>query len=490
MIKKIQKKLLVFSVILLLSFGNANAINYNFNGPQIFYGISSSWSGNLIPPNPLPNGESININSTCQYEQLTQLNIANGASLSINHEFTLNDFGLINHGNLQVINIGGLFIPSAATVTNNAVFNIKNTNNNGTIHNNGLLTNNLGNGFQNNVTGSVYNNGLFINDFTLMNSNIFENNGDVNGTTSITNNGTISGLGTFNNIINGNGTFSPGNASTPLGTLTINSASTQDFTGDILNMHIGSLLSYDKIVVTGDASLTGATINVVLDGAYMPVAGNSFTIIDAGSLSTTAPVLNLPVLTGGLVWSSTYMNGNLVLTVTLTTPLPIILNTFTASLNNLYVDLKWNTTFEVNNSHFEVQRSKDGLQFETLSQIPAKSDIGTETTYYFTDKSPLIGKNYYRLKQVDVDGRSDYSMIKSVTFDSQTNSMLFDFATNLLHVKVIKPTTLYLINMQGAIVEKIELKEYYNEISLAYLSQGIYVVKLNNTVLKINNNNN
>jgi hypothetical protein len=87
--------------------------------------------------------------------------------------------------------------------------------------------------------------------------------------------------------------------------------------------------------------------------------------------------------------------------------------------NNL---LTWATSSEVNNSHFEIERSADGETFEPIGRVDAKGGSRSDVNYEFVDHSPFMKANYYRLKQVDLDGQfsfSDIVFIHKVSEDSE-----------------------------------------------------------------------
>lgn len=88
------------------------------------------------------------------------------------------------------------------------------------------------------------------------------------------------------------------------------------------------------------------------------------------------------------------------------TPLPVSLTSFTAkSLNNTSVRADWTTAMERDNDYFLLERSKDLIQFDAVSQIKAKE--GTQGhAYTLTDENPYAGTSYYRLRQVDLSGVS------------------------------------------------------------------------------------
>jgi hypothetical protein len=99
--------------------------------------------------------------------------------------------------------------------------------------------------------------------------------------------------------------------------------------------------------------------------------------------------------------------------------LPVRLISFTAQKQNSKVLLQWTTTNEINNSHFEVQRSGDGITYSTIGRVHALATPTDIKQYSFTDAQPQKGNNYYRLKQVDSDGRFEYSPIRKLIFDDK-----------------------------------------------------------------------
>jgi subtilisin-like proprotein convertase family protein len=95
--------------------------------------------------------------------------------------------------------------------------------------------------------------------------------------------------------------------------------------------------------------------------------------------------------------------------------LPVTWLDFTARRNGeKAVLVQWTTASEVNNKLFEVQRSRDGIYFEKIGSINAGTAPTGVQQYLFNDMKPFAGVNYYRLKQVDVDGRSAFSSIAKV----------------------------------------------------------------------------
>ncbi len=102
-----------------------------------------------------------------------------------------------------------------------------------------------------------------------------------------------------------------------------------------------------------------------------------------------------------------------------TTPvaLPITWVDFFTRIENKKVKLSWKTASEFNNDRFEIERSKDGISFNKIGEIAGRGSSNVLQQYTFYDEQPLTGKNFYRLKQVDMDGRFEYSTIQLVLLD-------------------------------------------------------------------------
>lgn len=116
--------------------------------------------------------------------------------------------------------------------------------------------------------------------------------------------------------------------------------------------------------------------------------------------------------------STEYTASNLCLT------LPIELLHFNAELlDSREVLLKWTTASESNNDFFTVQKSIDGINWENLATIDGAGNSTTSLSYEVIDHQPLIGNNYYRLKQTDFNGAFTYSKMKAVLIGNTGNSI-------------------------------------------------------------------
>ncbi|GAB3914465.1 hypothetical protein GCM10028803_59980 [Larkinella knui] len=98
--------------------------------------------------------------------------------------------------------------------------------------------------------------------------------------------------------------------------------------------------------------------------------------------------------------------------------LPVRLASFSGKRVENQLLLGWQTTFESNSAYFVVERSTDAQAFEAIGRVTSRGFSESMQAYGFTDEAPLKGTNYYRLRQVDRDGRFEYSKILGLTFDA------------------------------------------------------------------------
>lgn len=103
------------------------------------------------------------------------------------------------------------------------------------------------------------------------------------------------------------------------------------------------------------------------------------------------------------------------------TILPVNLSSFSASKTASSVILNWSTSNEINNNYFNLERSANSVDFSTIGTVVSKatsSNSSSVLNYSFQDNLKNVGSvGYYRLQQVDINGKKSYSNIVSVTND-------------------------------------------------------------------------
>jgi len=104
--------------------------------------------------------------------------------------------------------------------------------------------------------------------------------------------------------------------------------------------------------------------------------------------------------------------------------------------------LQWSTAREEENDYFEILRSSDGRTFESIAKIDGAGNSSEILEYSFVDNKPIIGRNYYRLKQVDFDGTSTLSRLISIRleFGEQNQPYIYPNPTNGAKFFVVLPS--------------------------------------------------
>jgi hypothetical protein len=105
------------------------------------------------------------------------------------------------------------------------------------------------------------------------------------------------------------------------------------------------------------------------------------------------------------------------------TPLPVELLSFTGEREKEIVALRWSTASEINNDHFDLQRSYDKENYTTIGTIMGAGNSTIVNSYVFNDLDPLTGVNYYRLQQVDYDGKVTTYPVVGLRFDRNVSSI-------------------------------------------------------------------
>ncbi|MCG8327061.1 MAG: hypothetical protein MI974_05215 [Chitinophagales bacterium] len=123
---------------------------------------------------------------------------------------------------------------------------------------------------------------------------------------------------------------------------------------------------------------------------------------------------------------------------TVSVALPITLSSFVADKQNNTTHLHWRTSTEVNNDYMAIERSSDGRTFEEIGRVQGRGTTQIEQSYSFVDEWPLPGINYYRLRQVDFDGRYEYHETVAVDFSDKTTGKLLVYPTQVdSHLKIV-----------------------------------------------------
>lgn len=114
-----------------------------------------------------------------------------------------------------------------------------------------------------------------------------------------------------------------------------------------------------------------------------------------------------------------------VVDTTITAALPVELFAFSANVQGNEILLEWETATEINNLGFELQRSKDNPEnFSKLAFLKGNGTSVSPNKYVYRDQNLTDGTYFYRLKQVDFDGRIEYSGVVNVNIGHQPDEFM------------------------------------------------------------------
>ena len=170
--------------------------------------------------------------------------------------------------------------------------------------------------------------------------------------------------------------------------------------------------------------------------------------------------------------------------------LPIKLESITATPKDCTTELIWAIAQETNANKYEVERSKNGNQFEKVGERIAVYN-NASGTYGFNDKAPIAGVSYYRLKMIENDGTYTYSKIvtaKSTCVAGEKSIALYPnpVVNKTVNVKVNSlfggTVTLNFISLTGQIIKKekiiLNFGDTQKAIKLNEITKGIYLVRV------------
>ncbi len=191
----------------------------------------------------------------------------------------------------------------------------------------------------------------------------------------------------------------------------------------------------------------------------------------------------------------------------LNSALPVNITSFTGEKSATSDLLNWNTSSEQNNAYFNLQHSTDGIHFTLLDKVNTKAIHGNSNSplqYAYEHKVPTLGHNYYRLEQVDIDGKASiHQKIVDLIWaaNGSTVSIYPNPTQDVLQIDLYtvkeQNTTIKIMDMSGRIIKQVQAKSIKGlnnlSISLGEFTNGVYTVQIfeNNQltqVSKVNKN--
>ncbi len=171
--------------------------------------------------------------------------------------------------------------------------------------------------------------------------------------------------------------------------------------------------------------------------------------------------------------------------------LPVELTNFEASSQGTSVQLDWTTETEQDNDYFAIEHSIDGINFTNIKTIEGAGTTDERQAYTYTHMNPVSGENYYRLRQVDFDGKESFSEVvvakierKSITAFPQPAA---EHATIYVNADVNESATLQVHDFMGRMIhtENVNLVSGENLIDMncSQWASGHYVISISGAQL-------
>lgn len=217
-------------------------------------------------------------------------------------------------------------------------------------------------------------------------------------------------------------------------------------------------------------SLTLETVGVAANVLAPFSLANSFS---GGSINGQSAIGGNVSQLGGFEFHNFTFSGMLDLS-----PLPVTLIRFEVAAENRSANLHWITSAETNSEAFMIQRSPNARNWISVGTVSASGESAEKKFYSFTDKSPLSGIGYYRLKMMDRDGTHAYSTIRKVQIETP-GSYLYPnpIAGGLLNIySKASIKNIQLTDNQGKYLQ--HFSEKTTALNIDSLTSGIYWLRL------------
>jgi hypothetical protein len=164
------------------------------------------------------------------------------------------------------------------------------------------------------------------------------------------------------------------------------------------------------------------------------------------------------------------------------------LNVNAKQLNNNSVRIEWATAAEISNNYFQVERSADGIEWTIVRQLKGSENSNSAIEYNAIDSSPYMPLTYYRIKQVDFDGKGTYSQVKVVHINGNADQSIRVYpnpAQNNIYAAASNSDLrlVRIFDMLGHIKDRVNIKKISDQlisIDISTLSSGVYVLQTNN----------
>lgn len=260
------------------------------------------------------------------------------------------------------------------------------------------------------------------------------------------------------------------------------------FTATLNNLSNGATLSGYYLVyadASGDGVLSLAEDVLISDTTPFTITGASLPITGTiPAANANQDLFLVATIVGGVA------NGSTVVTKILAAPcapLPVTFKSFTATrISKSNVSIKWETATETNNKGFDILRNMGNGVWTVVASVPSQATDGNSTsplTYTFTDLNSSKGISQYRIRQVDIDGKAKYSLIRAVRGWEQRAGLIIypnpsrDGKVNVVFEDAESTRDVTLTDISGRMIKQWKAVTG-NTLEIENLGQGIYSLRV------------
>jgi hypothetical protein len=237
---------------------------------------------------------------------------------------------------------------------------------------------------------------------------------------------------------------------------------------------------YGTMKLTGRLEMGSASKLVIYGGGRLDGSGSNADRIRIGNNTVFKggddPVSGPAVATASSSDFDSFANS----------PLPVKFVGFSVARSSADVLIQWSTSEEVNASVYEVEKSLDGASWSAIAYVMAAGNTATLTNYSFTDRNVAARVVYYRIKQVDTDGRFSYTAVRSLRSEVAPAASDIRIAGAQSKVVLQFPSAVYgnvlvrIVSLSGQVLAEQRLQQAVGQVILPTTLKGNYVVALSN----------
>lgn len=239
----------------------------------------------------------------------------------------------------------------------------------------------------------------------------------------------------------------------------------------------------------------GGTLNFNQNNTLALDINSEVNILSGGTLTATHPTPNELLTINGVIKydgkndvtiagpvAATAATGASPSGFTVVT-LPVSFVSFIANRTNGTVQLLWNTANEINNSHFEVERSANGSDWVTIGNVAAGTNSLADS-YTYTDEAAPTAQTQYRIRQVDLDGNYLYSKVVlvggTITAAAQATIVASGKTVSIFPENVSSRLIVRVISIGGQVLQQQSFESTAGRIDLTIsaATTGVYVVQI------------